>query len=117
MVKYNGAEIERIPPNQVKQIAGRAGRYGTLHEAGLLTTYIVRWLDGLFKRVVHRLHGGDMKYLKQCISTPNAPIPGAGLLPTADHVVNLSHCLRDVTLPELLVLALLPVAFGALALF
>lgn len=102
MVKYNGTETEPIPSNQVKQIAGRAGRYGTLHEAGLLTTYTHEMCHVLLFRV-NSLHSKDMKYLKRCISIPNTPIPGAGLLPTADHIVNLSHLIRGVSLPEIIV--------------
>lgn len=72
--KFNGVDTEPVAPSQVKQIAGRAGRFGTAHETGIATT----------------LQARDHAYLQECMQRANDPVPAAGLLPTADHVVNLA---------------------------
>lgn len=85
--KFNGIDLEPVPTNQVKQIAGRAGRFGTLHEGGILTT----------------LSKHDMRYLQQCMATPNENIKAAGLLPTSDHIVNISYAFPQLSLSEIIV--------------
>lgn len=74
-----------MAPNQVKQIAGRAGRYGTAHEAGLATT----------------LQARDHGYLLECMQRTNEPLAAAGLLPTAEHVVQLAAAFPSLGLPAI----------------
>lgn len=52
--KFNGIENKLIEPSLIKQIAGRAGRYGMTEEAGLVST----------------LEPGDLPYIKKCINEP-----------------------------------------------
>ena len=50
--KFDGVEERRLTPQEVRQIAGRAGRYG-LHEEGLVTSFDPRAI-GLLRRSVER---------------------------------------------------------------
>ena len=38
--KFNGEEEKMMGTSQIKQIAGRAGRYGSTFDCGLATTYV-----------------------------------------------------------------------------
>jgi hypothetical protein len=38
MEKYDGTQMSTLSSSQVKQIAGRAGRFGTEYHSGLVTT-------------------------------------------------------------------------------
>lgn len=86
MTKYNGQDSLPVASNQVKQIAGRAGRFGTAHEAGVATTFLKK----------------DLAYLKECMAKPNEDLEAAGLLPTADHIVNLAHAFPELGLPAII---------------
>lgn len=86
MTKFNGIEREPISSNQAKQIAGRAGRFGTNHEAGLATTLIKK----------------DLAYLQQCMKLSNEPMAAAGLLPSSDHVVNMASAFPGISLPSII---------------
>ncbi len=50
--KFDGIEERRLTPQEVRQIAGRAGRYG-LHEEGLVTSFDPRAI-GLLRRAIER---------------------------------------------------------------
>lgn len=86
MTKFNGSEREPISANQAKQIAGRAGRFGTDHEAGLATTLMRKDLPGL----------------QRSMRLANEPIAAAGLLPTSDHVVNMASAFPQLNLPSII---------------
>jgi ATP-dependent RNA helicase SUPV3L1/SUV3 len=86
MTKFNGIDREPISASQAKQIAGRAGRFGTSHEAGLATT--------LMKK--------DLTYLQQCMTVSNESIAAAGLLPSSDHVVNMASAFPRINLPSII---------------
>lgn len=75
-----------MPPNQVKQIAGRAGRFGTAHESGLVTTLSRR----------------DQAYMQDCMGTTNAPVAAAGLLPSPDHIASVAQARPLLGLPEII---------------
>ncbi|HYX31671.1 MAG TPA: helicase-related protein [Oligoflexus sp.] len=70
--KFDGEGFRRLAPQEVKQIGGRAGRYGIASEAGIITSYDQK----------------DLHFLKQRYS---APEPEVGLThvhmkPTAAHI-------------------------------
>lgn len=50
--KFDGVEERRLTPQEVRQIAGRAGRYG-IHEEGLVTSFDPRAI-GLLRRSIER---------------------------------------------------------------
>ena len=55
---------------EVKQIAGRAGRYGTIYSEGIVTT----------------LHEADKDYLQQCLMKTDSGIKGAGIFPSQSQL-------------------------------
>ncbi len=52
--KFNGYEQNLIEPSLIKQISGRAGRYGHVKEPGIVST----------------LHDDDLDYLTSCVNMP-----------------------------------------------
>lgn len=63
MMKFDGREHRDLHPTEVKQIAGRAGRFcGNYSEGGIVTTYYQR----------------DLEYLCECLNTPDEDIVTAG---------------------------------------
>ncbi|CAL5371571.1 unnamed protein product [Camellia sinensis] len=84
--KYNGDKIVPVPPSQVKQIAGRAGRRGSLYPDGLTTT----------------LHLDDLDYLIECLKKPFDDITKVGLFPFFEQVELFAGQLPNVTFPQLL---------------
>jgi replicative superfamily II helicase len=65
MHKYDGQELRPLTPTEVKQIAGRAGRFGGAHAAGYVTC----------------LSESDLPLLRQCLATASEEIAEACLLP------------------------------------
>lgn len=84
--KYNGDRIVPVPASQVKQIAGRAGRRGSLYPDGLATT----------------LHLDDLDYLIECLKEPFDDFNKVGLFPFFEQVELFAGKLPDVTFPHLL---------------
>lgn len=70
MEKFNGVSVGPVPPAQVKQIAGRAGRRSSIYPEGFATT----------------LHATDNGYLHACMAAPTPPITAAGLQPDAEQL-------------------------------
>ncbi|KAI7904750.1 P-loop containing nucleoside triphosphate hydrolase protein [Cokeromyces recurvatus] len=66
--KYDGNSFNYISVPQLKQIAGRAGRFGTAYDKGEVTT----------------LHPHDLAYIKECVNAPIIPLEMAGLQPTVE---------------------------------
>ncbi|KAI8059402.1 P-loop containing nucleoside triphosphate hydrolase protein [Gilbertella persicaria] len=66
--KFDGKTFRHVSIPQIKQIAGRAGRFGTAYNEGEVTT----------------LHPRDLQYIKECVSAPIIPLEMAGLQPTVD---------------------------------
>jgi ATP-dependent RNA helicase SUPV3L1/SUV3 len=58
LLKFDGKELRYISFPQVKQIAGRAGRFGTIHDNGIVTT----------------LYSRDLDYIKEAIASPIVPL-------------------------------------------
>ena len=58
---------------------------------------------GNFKFSMFRFQKEDIAILRRCINTPNELSGAAGLLPTTDHVVNLSYLFPGLSFPEIIV--------------
>ncbi|KAH7434613.1 hypothetical protein KP509_06G026000 [Ceratopteris richardii] len=83
--KYTGTVVEKVPASHVKQIAGRAGRRGTMYEAGIATTFFSK----------------DMPYLLQCMSEPFGEAHSAGLFPGFEQIELFASQLPEATLAKL----------------
>ncbi|XVF16607.1 hypothetical protein REPUB_Repub10bG0046400 [Reevesia pubescens] len=84
--KYNGDKIVAVPASQVKQIAGRAGRRGSLYPDGLTTT----------------LHLDDLDYLIECLKQPFEEVKKVGLFPFFEQVELFAGQFPNVTFCQLL---------------
>uniref|UniRef100_A0A8R1V593 ATP-dependent RNA helicase SUV3 homolog, mitochondrial n=1 Tax=Pristionchus pacificus TaxID=54126 RepID=A0A8R1V593_PRIPA len=73
-----------LPTYSALQIAGRAGRYGTAHEGGVVTT----------------LRPSDLNVLKDIIAKP--PIDSVGIAPTFDQIETFSFHLPQASFVRLL---------------
>lgn len=84
--KYNGDKVVPVSASQVKQIAGRAGRRGSIYPDGLTTT----------------LHLNDLDYLIECLKQPFDDVKKVGLFPFFEQVEMFASKLQDVSLSQLL---------------
>ncbi|XP_057529321.1 DExH-box ATP-dependent RNA helicase DExH18, mitochondrial [Amaranthus tricolor] len=84
--KYNGDKIVPIPPSQVKQIAGRAGRRGSRYPDGISTT----------------MHLEDLAYLVECLKQPFEEVKKVGLFPFYEQVELFAGHLPNMTFSQLL---------------
>lgn len=78
--------IEYLSTSQCLQIAGRAGRYKTLHPTGYVTTY----------------RPEDLRYLREIMGRGVPPIDRAGLHPTAEQIELFAYHLPHLTLRDLI---------------
>ncbi|XP_023952267.2 ATP-dependent RNA helicase SUV3 homolog, mitochondrial [Bicyclus anynana] len=79
-------EMDVISISQALQIAGRAGRYGSVWETGYVTTYKPE----------------DLATLKMLLAQPPDPIAQAGLHPTAEQMELYAYHLPHATLSSLM---------------
>lgn len=82
--KWNGSEQVVMSSSQIKQIAGRAGRYGTNnsgHDAGGLAT---------------TMYSKDIGVLRDALKAPLLPIGRAAVQPTGDMMASLSMLLPPI---------------------
>ncbi|XP_045488047.1 ATP-dependent RNA helicase SUV3 homolog, mitochondrial [Pieris rapae] len=87
IVKDDGdKEMDVISISQALQIAGRAGRYGSVWETGFVTTY----------------RPEDLPTLKILLSKPPEPVTQAGLHPTAEQMELYAYHLPHATLSSLM---------------
>lgn len=84
--KYNGDKIVSVPASQVKQIAGRAGRRGSLYPDGLVTTFILN----------------DLDYLIECLKQPFTEVTKAGLFPVFEQMEFFAAQFSSITFCRLL---------------
>ncbi|XP_002967973.2 DExH-box ATP-dependent RNA helicase DExH18, mitochondrial [Selaginella moellendorffii] len=84
--KFNGEQRIPVPASQVKQIAGRAGRRGSLYPEGQVTT----------------LYASDIPYLVECMKQPFEDAPSAGLFPVFEQLELFASQLPDITFSQLL---------------
>lgn len=85
LTKFDGHEVVELSPSQAKQIAGRAGRYGSNYPNGEAIT----------------LKREDSKLLHSLITTPTEDVKAAGLAPTLEQIEMLSQQLPDASLVKL----------------
>ena len=85
--KFDGTEVRLLEPTEVKQIAGRAGRFKSRYGAGLVTC----------------LQQSDMAHLREALDAPLAPLTEAGLAPTFEQLELLDRASRHgLDYPDLL---------------
>ncbi|XP_050381499.1 DExH-box ATP-dependent RNA helicase DExH18, mitochondrial [Argentina anserina] len=84
--KYNGDKFLPVPASQVKQIAGRAGRRGSIYPDGLVTT----------------LNSDDLDYLIECLKQPFDEVKKVGLFPFYEQFELFSAQFPDITFSQLL---------------
>ncbi|GLC71011.1 hypothetical protein PLESTF_001060700 [Pleodorina starrii] len=68
--KYDGASVRPLQPSEVRQIAGRAGRFSSPHPAGYVTC----------------LRPSDLPALHRALAQPPEPITAACLLPSSEQL-------------------------------
>ncbi|KAK4750095.1 hypothetical protein SAY87_027544 [Trapa incisa] len=84
--KYKGSKNVPVPASQVKQIAGRAGRRGSVYPRGLTTT----------------LHLDDLDYLIECLIEPFEEVKKVGLFPFYEQVELFAGQLLNLTFSQFL---------------
>ncbi|CAG7906477.1 unnamed protein product [Brassica rapa] len=84
--KYNGDKVVPVPASQVKQIAGRAGRRGSVYPDGLTTT----------------LHLEDLTYLIECLQQPFDEVRKVGLFPFFEQIEVFAAKVPDMAFSKLL---------------
>ena len=82
--KFDGEGFRNLLPQEVKQIGGRAGRYGIATEAGVITSYVAR----------------DLNFLRQCYNTPEneLKLSDVHMKPTSAHVRKICESFNDYSL-------------------
>ncbi|KAJ1271335.1 hypothetical protein BS78_06G121100 [Paspalum vaginatum] len=86
LAKYNGDRMAPVPASQVKQIAGRAGRRGSVYPDGLTTTFLK----------------DDLDYLIQCLQQPFEEAEKVGLFPCFEQVEMFASQFPDLSFNDLL---------------
>ena len=84
--KYNGSTWEQLPIPQIKQIAGRAGRYRTAHQATKNVADSVLREQGRSAGLVTTLLDSDLPIVRAALEAEAPPITTAGLLPPGDFI-------------------------------
>lgn len=77
----SGGGMSDITPSLAKQIAGRAGRYGSAYASGVATC----------------LQEEDLKYLKESYEQPPTPLKSAGLFPSSDQMEEFAKQMPGIT--------------------
>ncbi|GMR31560.1 hypothetical protein PMAYCL1PPCAC_01756, partial [Pristionchus mayeri] len=75
-----------LPTYAAKQIAGRAGRFGTVHECGVVTT----------------LNASDLGMLRTILAKPVEPIKAVGIAPSFEQLESFSFHLQQTSFLHLL---------------
>ncbi|KAJ3279090.1 ATP-dependent RNA helicase supv3l1, mitochondrial [Borealophlyctis nickersoniae] len=84
--KFDGRSVTDLSVSQVKQIAGRAGRFRTQYPEGFVTT----------------LDRRDLPFLRRCMTIDAPRVLAAGLHPTLEQVESFGKMLPNETLSGLL---------------
>ncbi len=79
--KFDGEGFRRLRPQEVKQIGGRAGRYGISNEAGVISSYVSQ----------------DLYFLKQCYHAgePEVGLTDVHMKPTSAHIRKICESFND----------------------
>mmetsp|Transcript_4486 Transcript_4486/g.13608 ORF Transcript_4486/g.13608 Transcript_4486/m.13608 type:complete len:704 (+) Transcript_4486:161-2272(+) len=86
-VHKSGLKAAKLTPPHVRQIAGRAGRDGTYYPQGYATCF----------------KNEDMTYFKWALDQPNEPLKQAGMVPTAEQLLEFkSRQAEDISFSTLL---------------
>ncbi|CCG81186.1 putative Mitochondrial ATP-dependent RNA helicase Suv3 [Taphrina deformans PYCC 5710] len=80
--KWNGKEIQKVPVPQVKQIAGRAGRFKPKQKVDVNESDPPKEVPGY----VTTLRPGDIQYLHESLATPTIQLQKAVLRPPLELV-------------------------------
>ncbi|CAI0465861.1 unnamed protein product [Linum tenue] len=86
MQKFDGVEIRDLTVSEIKQIAGRAGRYGSKFPVGEVTC----------------LDGADLPLLHSSLKSPSPPLERAGLFPSFDLMYMHSRLHPELDLYQIL---------------
>ncbi|RKP25546.1 P-loop containing nucleoside triphosphate hydrolase protein [Syncephalis pseudoplumigaleata] len=86
MEKFDGKAVRPLQTSQVKQIAGRAGRFQTAYAVGEATT----------------LEKSDLPKLHRVMATPQDNLKSAGLQPTVSTIEQFAHQLPRMPYSQLL---------------
>ncbi|KAJ1922156.1 RNA helicase [Mycoemilia scoparia] len=83
--KFDGKAMRPISISQVRQIGGRAGRYQSAYDKGVVTT----------------LHNKDLHHLDKHINMLPPPLPSAGIKPPTNMIEMFSHQFPNVPFSKL----------------
>eukprot|EP00741_Cyanophora_paradoxa_P014710 tig00020816_g14188.t1 len=70
VLKFNGDDVVQVPDTQIKQIAGRAGRYASRYPTGFVTA----------------MRDEDLDVVHAALQAPLPPLQAAGLFPTYEQL-------------------------------
>ncbi|XP_019108298.1 DExH-box ATP-dependent RNA helicase DExH16, mitochondrial isoform X2 [Beta vulgaris subsp. vulgaris] len=84
--KFDGVELRDLTVPEIKQIAGRAGRYGSKYPVGEVTC----------------LEGEDLPLLHTSLNSPSPPLERAGLFPNYDLLLLYSRANPEIGLYHIL---------------
>ncbi|KAJ3123332.1 ATP-dependent RNA helicase supv3l1, mitochondrial [Nowakowskiella sp. JEL0407] len=88
MEKFDGQNQVALTASHTKQIAGRAGRFASEYESGLVTT----------------VDSSDLPFLRQQLKAPLKDLESAGILPTIEQIEQFAVSLPGRPLHVLLIL-------------
>ena len=89
VVKYNGYQMERLSIPQLKQIAGRAGRYRSAHQATSKSTTNEGKSESSVG-LVTTLNEADLPFVQEALNENASPIRKAGILPPGEFLVEVA---------------------------
>ena len=76
--KFDGVTKRHLTPAEIRQIAGRAGRYGSKYDEGLVSA------------ISHDGSGIELDHLRTALAQPPVAVPTAGLFPMPSHLEHLA---------------------------
>ena len=76
--KFDGISKRHLTPAEIRQIAGRAGRYGSKYDEGIVSA------------ISHDGSGIELDHLRTALAQPPIPVPTAGLFPLPSHLEQLA---------------------------
>lgn len=90
IVKFNGFQMERLSIPQLKQIAGRAGRYRSAHQAMNKTSGKSNSNAETNVGLVTTLNESDLPFVREALNENASPIRKAGILPPGEYLVEVA---------------------------